>query len=319
MFAARDVDGTIVWATDANKIEDYFCPVCGAKMILKAGDVNAWHFAHEANACPDTWNYDMSEWHRDMQEQFPLECREVVMTHNGETHRADVFKDNVVVEFQHSPISPSEFTARNNFYNGLGHKVAWVFDVSEQFENGSIYYEDAFFDDFSEFYWTRPLSVLRYGPIPQEDSLKAWVSICFYFGESDADALIRRVNWSSVNRKTRKPTYKTFKVDYNHFIELSPTMDMLDFFRSPLDMLRKTLKAEPVKHKIEFGTAFVPEGTYPKPCRYDNKRCEGPDECSYCEHYICGVYDNRTDTMRAYCAYPEKSKTNVTGDQYFEI
>lgn len=262
MFAARDVDGTIVWATDANKIEDYFCPVCGAKMVLKAGDVNAWHFAHEANACSDTWNYDMSEWHRDMQEQFPLECREVVMTHNGETHRADVFKDNVVVEFQHSPISPSEFTARNNFYNGLGYKVAWVFDVSEQFENGSIYYEDAFFDDFSEFYWTRPLSVLRYGPIPQEDSLKAWVSICFYFGESDADALIRRVNWSSVNRKTWKPTYKTFKVDYNHFIELSPTMDMLDFFRSPLDMLRKTLKAEPVKHKIEFGTAlFLRERT----------------------------------------------------------
>lgn len=122
-----------------------------------------------------------------------------------------------------------------------------------------------------------------------------------------------------MNRKTWKPTYKTFKVDYNHFIELSPTMDMLDFFRSPLDMLRKTLKAEPVKHKIEFGTAFVPEGTYPKPCRYDNKRCEGPDECSYCEHYICGVYDNRTDTMRAYCAYPEKNKTNVIGDQYFEI
>lgn len=26
MFAARDVDGIIVWATDANKIEDYFCP-----------------------------------------------------------------------------------------------------------------------------------------------------------------------------------------------------------------------------------------------------------------------------------------------------
>ena len=260
MFAARDVDGIIVWATDANKIEDYFCPVCGAKMILKAGDVNAWHFAHEANTCSDTWNYDMSEWHRDMQEQFPLECREVVMTHNGETHRADVFKDNVVVEFQHSPISPSEFTARNNFYNGLGYKVAWVFDVSEQFEKGSIYYEDAFFDDFSEFYWTRPLSVLRYGPIPQEDSLKAWVSICFYFGESDADALIRRVNWSSVNRKTWKPTYKTLRLTTTISLNLVLQWTCWTFSEIRLICCAKRLKMSPSNIRLSSGRLLFQKG-----------------------------------------------------------
>ena len=109
MFVARDTEGTLIWADEANKQTDYFCPVCSGKLILRAGEVNAHHFAHEAGACPDHWHYDMSDWHKTMQEQFPIECREVVMKHNGEIHRADVFKDGVVVEFQHSPITPQEF------------------------------------------------------------------------------------------------------------------------------------------------------------------------------------------------------------------
>lgn len=117
MFVARDTEGTLIWADEANKQTDYFCPVCSGKLILRAGEVNAHHFAHEAGACPDHWHYDMSDWHKTMQEQFPIECREVVMKHNGEIHRADVFKDGVVVEFQHSPITPQEFRERNT--NGV--------------------------------------------------------------------------------------------------------------------------------------------------------------------------------------------------------
>lgn len=124
MFVARDTEGTLIWADEANKQTDYFCPVCSGKLILRAGEVNAHHFAHEAGACPDHWHYDMSDWHKTMQEQFPIECREVVMKHNGEIHRADIFKDGVVVEFQHSPITPQEFRERNTFYNTLGYKVA---------------------------------------------------------------------------------------------------------------------------------------------------------------------------------------------------
>lgn len=53
MFVARDTEGTLIWADEANKQTDYFCPVCSGKLILRAGEVNAHHFAHEAGACPD--------------------------------------------------------------------------------------------------------------------------------------------------------------------------------------------------------------------------------------------------------------------------
>lgn len=233
MFVARDTEGTLIWANEANKQTDYFCPVCSGKLILRAGEVNAHHFAHEAGACPDHWHYDMSDWHKTMQEQFPIECREVVMKHNGEIHRADVFKDGVVVEFQHSPITPQEFRERNTFYNTLGYKVAWVFDVSDKGIVPTIGKDGL--PDYFHLYWERPLSVLRFGPVPQQDSINAWVSICFYFGtietgEDKPEYAIRRVNWSHVDHMSWKPTYKYFDVDDDHEIHMSGKMDMLDFF-----------------------------------------------------------------------------------------
>lgn len=170
MFVARDTEGTLIWADEANKQTDYFCPVCSGKLILRAGEVNAHHFAHEAGACPDHWHYDMSDWHKTMQEQFPIECREVVMKHNGEIHRADIFKDGVVVEFQHSPITPQEFRERNTFYNTLGYKVAWVFDVSDKGIVPTIGKDGL--PDYFHLYWERPLSVLRFGPEPQQQFLR---------------------------------------------------------------------------------------------------------------------------------------------------
>ena len=42
----------------------------------------------------------------------------------------------VVYEFQHSPLSPEELDDRNAFYNSLGYKVIWIFDLFDQYENG---------------------------------------------------------------------------------------------------------------------------------------------------------------------------------------
>ena len=69
----------------------------------------------------------MSEWHYQWQNQFPLINQENVFTLNGRTHRADVFINKTVIEFQHSPISKNEFEDRNRFYNGLGFYVIWIF------------------------------------------------------------------------------------------------------------------------------------------------------------------------------------------------
>ncbi len=51
----------------------------------------------------------MSEWHKIMQNYFPKESQEVVVSYKGRKHRADVLIGDVVLEFQFSPITAAEF------------------------------------------------------------------------------------------------------------------------------------------------------------------------------------------------------------------
>lgn len=141
MRKAINKNGLFVHVYDAIEGEDYFCPQCNAKMVLKRGDVRDHHFAHPNNSpCSDTWHYDMTGWHREWQDRFPKECQEIVVSANGRSHRADVLIENnkVVFEFQHSPMTSSEFEERNDFYNSLGYKVVWIFDVEDQYENDKL-------------------------------------------------------------------------------------------------------------------------------------------------------------------------------------
>ena len=58
-------------AIDAIKQGEYYCPLCRKKVVLRKGEVNIDHFAHQSR-CDDTWNYDMSKWHSERQQQFPI-------------------------------------------------------------------------------------------------------------------------------------------------------------------------------------------------------------------------------------------------------
>lgn len=116
---------------------DLTCECCGAKVILKAGEINKHHFAHLNSEDCDPWSRGKeSEWHRNWKAQFPAHNREVVITKNGVSHRADVQLDNgIVLEFQHSPISPSDMADREDFYENM----IWVFDAAGKgFENATL-------------------------------------------------------------------------------------------------------------------------------------------------------------------------------------
>lgn len=138
MFTALDKYNRKVSIDEATEDEPYFCEYCKEQLIIKKGDIRAHHFAHKGT-CTDNWHYDMSDWHKEWQNLFPVESREVVMESNGEKHRADVFINNIVIEFQHSPLSNDEFNERNNFYTSLGFNVVWVFDVQEPYSEEKIY------------------------------------------------------------------------------------------------------------------------------------------------------------------------------------
>ncbi len=166
MRFALDKDGKRVFIEQTHVKQDYFCPECGERLVLKKGEIRIHHFAHPSHSqCTDSWHYDMSDWHMRWQARFPLETQEIVKIKDGQKHRADVLIENkkVVYEFQHSPMTAEEFDDRNSFYNSLGYKVIWIFDLSEQYESGAI---ENYKNDL--YKWTRPKKTFN-NFIPKEN------------------------------------------------------------------------------------------------------------------------------------------------------
>jgi hypothetical protein len=186
MLFALDKDNKKVHIDNTIRSEDYFCPCCGSKMVLRMGDIRIHHFAHPSDSiCRDTWHYDMTEWHYEWQNRFPKEYQEIVKTKDGQKHRADVLieSEKVVFEFQHSPLSPDEFENRNSFYNSLGYKVIWIFDAEEQYQNEQI--ENYRSDLWS---WKRPKRTFDF-----YDCKNKLVQLYLQLDNSDIDLI--KVTW----------------------------------------------------------------------------------------------------------------------------
>ena len=204
-YAVND-SGKRIHALDANKNDQYHCPICGKDVLPRQGELNRWHYAH-SSACSDTWNYDMSEWHQNWQRRFPEECREVVVTYNGEQHRADILIENHVIEFQHSPITPNEVMRRNNFYRNAGYQVIWVFDETTAFNMGNIVQNDRDDTRFDWKYANKSISCI----CPQEETDIAVVLQLTESAEneSDEEAWLVKVDWA-IKETSNFVSYRVF-------------------------------------------------------------------------------------------------------------
>ncbi|MFN4140503.1 competence protein [Aestuariivirga sp.] len=95
-------------------------------MLSKCGEVRVHHWAHHARRHCDRWWEPETDWHREWKNHFPMEWQEVIH-HNpdGERHVADVRTGNgLVIEFQHSHLSPAERRKRETSYGNM----VWVVD-----------------------------------------------------------------------------------------------------------------------------------------------------------------------------------------------
>lgn len=200
MFIALDSTGKRIDVADAEKGNDYFCPVCNNPLRIKEGNIKVKHFAHISKIDCDDFTTDMSEWHRKWQEQFPVGNREVVIEHNGEKHRADVLAYGHVIEFQHSPISLDEFERRNTFYTAAGKKVVWVFDLTEETAKKKILFkEDIPIGQLKEQQWIWNYSKYTFSRfLPQATSN---VTLLFQFEPAsfsniDTVDYLKRVVWA---------------------------------------------------------------------------------------------------------------------------
>jgi competence protein CoiA len=112
---------------EASKGTNGFCQNCGAEMIAKCGEFKVSHWAHRRIRQCDTWWETETEWHRKWKGKFPDNWQEVVHFDEttGEKHIADVRTDKgLVIEFQHSHITPLERRQREDFYKNM----IWIVD-----------------------------------------------------------------------------------------------------------------------------------------------------------------------------------------------
>lgn len=199
MIFALDKDGNRVYIDDSVVKNDYFCPCCGEKLVLKKGNIRRPHYSHQANTeCHDLWRYDMSDWHYNWQNYFPKDCQEIVKIFGDKKHRADVLieKNKTVIEFQHSSLDSIEFEDRNNFYTSLGYKVIWIFDLDEPFKNCSI----TELENKKDIYkWNHPKSTFNHFEFNK--NVELYFEFSNQFGDIDSDdfdeGYLAKVSWKS--------------------------------------------------------------------------------------------------------------------------
>lgn len=135
---------------EARHAHSYSCPLCGARLVARKGEVMTHHFAHAAGESCDEWSSGMTPWHSGWQDAFDRRYQEAIFDgydDEGKAHRADIFLDyaDTVIEFQHSPMSRSEFDRRCRFYTRKHNCCIWVFDARGKADNifADDEYEDA--------------------------------------------------------------------------------------------------------------------------------------------------------------------------------
>jgi hypothetical protein len=182
-------DGTRINADVASKDNKHFCPGCGAPLVLKQGEINAWHFAHESGSeCDAFTESKMTDWHIKHQEMFPEENREVRLERDGVVHIADIAIDGLIIEFQHSPMNNEVFEERCNFYSSFG-RLLWVFDFREQWKNDNIIWVQKNVEsDYGYFEWRYPQKMLG-----QYDFAKSAVDLFIEIDDTGWGCL---VNWN---------------------------------------------------------------------------------------------------------------------------
>lgn len=113
--------------TEATKGAKGFCPKCNSELVAKCGSIKIHHWAHKNNRNCDQWWEPETEWHRQWKNKYPSDWQEITLfdEHTNEKHIADIkTKFDLVIEFQHSPISKEERISREKFYKNM----IWVVD-----------------------------------------------------------------------------------------------------------------------------------------------------------------------------------------------
>jgi competence protein CoiA len=138
-------DDIRVYASSAEKGFDYFCPGCGAALILRKGRVRIHHFAHHP---PVSCAWEVGETLAHLEAKLALRDALSSRAHRAELEwpvaslagdrRADVFiwemlGGQIAFELQHTGIGIDEIERRSRAYMAAGLAVVWLPFLSARF------------------------------------------------------------------------------------------------------------------------------------------------------------------------------------------
>ncbi len=164
MLYATAADGKKVQATPGSRAR---CPLCNCLMIARCGEINAWHWAHEATEACDQWAEAESDWHYEWKRLMPTEQVEITIEKDGERHCAPIVRiDGTIVELRATYISPEDIRAREAFY--APKRMVWLFDARDAAEDGpdGPRLELRPRDDIHTFRWKHPKKHTAYAHAP---------------------------------------------------------------------------------------------------------------------------------------------------------
>lgn len=120
------------------------CGICNSYVKGRKGEqrIEHWYHHEKTTIDCDNWYEPMSEWHRKWQDLFPTINREVTITENNKTHRADILLNNrLVIEIQNSSIKFSDIQKREAFYGK--NNMIWILNGQNLIDK-SFLIEDVF-------------------------------------------------------------------------------------------------------------------------------------------------------------------------------
>ncbi|CAM3145919.1 competence protein CoiA [Leuconostoc rapi] len=135
MIIALNQDRKYILATEANKQQQFLCPGCQERVILRSGEINQKHFAHQNNSNCATFSENETAQHLSGKLQLASKLQpygeiviEAVLPEINQ--RPDILikrkEKYIAIEYQCSPISQKRLDERNAGYKSQNIHVVWL-------------------------------------------------------------------------------------------------------------------------------------------------------------------------------------------------
>lgn len=135
VLRAQNVNGKLIWANEALSKEDYYCPSCHKKLIIKKGNLKQTHFAHIKKNCESYSEGETDEHLKGKLEianlfekagyRSELESYDEVLRQRPDIIIQNEFKKSVI-EFQCAALSVKKMKERSLGYKKAKINFLWI-------------------------------------------------------------------------------------------------------------------------------------------------------------------------------------------------